>query len=775
MEGADGRIDLASAEDQAAAAAQAAAAEAAHAEQAGADGNGEDVQKRQVCAGPGGWRKIIQTGVAAAGTEVLRLVVQYTSKVMDHLPPTRMIRDILFGQSGATAAEQQTPDIQIVWRCGQQLKPIVLNAHGHLMREWQHCCCRSIDSQWLTMAHPVDQQMHLCTMDLDVLGEPQLAALLAKGLNHIPAQPWDAEAAVQALLEGAAWPAAQHMQRKGWWAGNTADELHQIVEQSVRAWVAHRLQGQVLVAEGELVEDLQQRLMAAQRTFWFCEVDKAPSHICVICPALAVALIRKRLSGAADFAQIPYEGDAVQFVVQQLSTELDGILVGLSGLMQPKDVASPLRLPILRINYKSHKDPPSWRFITVGSGTVLEVLSGVVAGICKLLIDCMGADAAQLARDIARWHGVHANYFTLVDGAQQVAINMPDRIRDDFTADITKCFENIPIDAGDAEGVPAVLEGVVGLVFRMQRQQMGTTDPRIAVPLHADNKATAHWVTRPGRSPNKAYLTQQQTLQLMVVAISGAYVVCGSTMYRQTRGIPMGAAYSPALCNLYLLYWERAALRRQCNLITTAGVRAQVLREWLYFMRYIDDLRIINGMLLAGWVQAPVNQGDPNAYTWVYPGCLGLDTTGAFPAAAAAAAAAGPGADGAVVEMVYLDLGTYIMADGTYSYSIYAKDKKLPFQPMKYFRADSDRPKSIAHAVAVGQVYRIMYLTSYTQHRRDCFHQLMRDLHAGGFNTPRLASDIQSWLWSNQPFPLLTHAVVSHLAALCNNRSWLRS
>lgn len=706
-------------------------------------------------------------------------MVQYTSKVMEFLPPARMVSDILFSSRGDAAIEQQTPDIEVVWRCGKELKPTVLNAHGHLARDTHTCCCRGLPDKYLTMPHPVTQRKHLCTLDLDVLGDTELAAMLAKGLNHIPAQPWDTEVAVQALLDGAAWPAAVHMHRQGWWADDTVADLRVKVESSVRAWVTHRLQGRDLVTVGEFHEGLQQRLKEAQQTFWFCEVDKAASHLVVVCPVLAAAVVRERLSGAADFTQVPYEGDAVTQVANQLLGDLEGVVAGLGGLIPVEDGDVAQRLPILRITFKSHKEPPAWRYITVASGTVLDGLNGVVAGICKLLIEAMGEDAQQLARDLGRWHGVGANYFTLVDGAQQVAINMLDRITSDFTADVTKCFEAIPIVAGDAEGVPAVLHHIVELAFRVQRQKTGTADPRLAVPLHPGAKSTVMWVTRPSTSANKAYLTQQQAYQLMVIAISNAYVICGSKLYRQTRGIPMGASYSPALCNLYLLWWEKSALHRQCRLITAPELRLRVLREWLYFFRYIDDLRIINGQTLAGWVQAPIDQGNPEAYTWVYPQCLGLDITGLFSAAAVAAGAAagGPpagqgGEAGGVTEIVHLDLCTYIEGDGTYSYSIYAKDKKLPFVPMKYFRADSDRPKRITRAVAVGQMYRIMYLTSHARHRRACFGQLMRDMHNCGFDTPRLASQLQSWLWANNPFPLLTPAVVPHMAVLCNTRRW---
>jgi hypothetical protein len=606
-------------------------------------------------------------------------------------------------------------------------------------------------------------------MDLGVLQDPELAELLAKGLNHIPVEPCDRDAAVTALIGGAAMPAVLMLRDMGWWPAESLDNIIPKLQQAVENWVDNQLKGQSLPQYQELHNDLSCRLQQAQQRYWFCEVDKAPSTVCAVCPALATALLQQRLATGTDFTALPYSGDPVQLVTEYIRVKLDLVAEGLGTGLLPDADEQRSRLPLLRLTFKSHKTPAAWRFITTACGTVLDRLNDTVAAICKLLLQAMAADAESCADKLLRWYGARANAYTVIEGAQQMVINLPRFIDTDFTADITKCFENIPIDMTVPTGVPAVLAKVVALAYTIQKQGAGASDPRLAVNMAVGAAAKVQWVNRPGQSSRKVYLTQHQAIQLLVTAITSAYVLNGDELYRQTRGIPMGAAYSPALCNLYLLSWERLALLRQCKLIVQRELKVQVLREWRYFFRYIDDLRIINGPNLAEWVQHPTNQGDMNSYTWVYPSCLGIDITGQHPATTGGATAG----DNAVID--YLDTQTFIRGDGSYSYTIYSKDHKLPFQPIKYFAAASNRPSGIQQAVAVGQTYRIMYLTSTAQFRKHAFHGLMLDFMNRGFNTRRIASKLITWLYSNAPFPLLNADVVHHLVALCRRRRWLKS
>eukprot|EP00775_Hariotina_reticulata_P015350 gene15350-biopygen16079 len=449
------------------------------------------------------------------------------------------------GSNADAVAQQQDPDQQTQAVAGDQTD-----------------FKRQMPAKWLTMPNPQDHTLHLCTMDLDVLQDLELANLLARA--------------------------------------ESLDSITAKLQLSVENWVGNQLRGLDCALEQELHWDLL---------------------------PLAADLLQQRLASGTDFHAVPYIGNPVQLVMQRITMQLEQVAAGLGTELLPATDGQSLRLPLLRLTFKSHKVPAAWRFITTACGTVLDRLNSIVASISKLLLDAMAADAESRAGGLLRWYGVAAHAYTVIEGAQQVVINLPEVIDPDFTADVTKCFENIPTDTADPVGVPAILTKVLALAFSMQRQGTEGRDPRLALHLAGGTAANVQWVNRPGHSSHKVYLTQAQALHLMCTTVSSAYVLNGDGLFQQTRGIPMGAAYSPALCNIYLLWWERAALLRQCNLITQRGYKLQVLREWQYFFRYIDDLCTLNGSNIATWAQHPTNQDNPNGYTWVYPSCLGIDVT----------------------------------------------------------------------------------------------------------------------------------------------------
>ncbi len=94
-----------------------------------------------------------------------------------------------------------------------------------------------------------------------------------------------------------------------------------------------------------------------------------------------------------------------------------------------------------------------------------------VGVICWL--EAVEADLGAWVEQTKAWYGVAANAYILVDGAQQVSINLPPKIEHDLCADVTNSFESIPIYMAHPDGVPAVLTRVVAIMFCKQRETTG--------------------------------------------------------------------------------------------------------------------------------------------------------------------------------------------------------------------------------------------------------------------------------------------------------------
>lgn len=147
---------------------------------------------------------------------------------------------------------------------------------------------------------------HPCTRNLAALQAPELAALLAKGLNHIPVAKDDschaldqlAAAAEQycialadrGLLDALHVPAAQKAEAR--------EHLISSAKAHALSW-AHDACADMCVKvrneDDELSPQLSSMLSSVQETIWLTEVDKAPNDLALICPAMAQHLIIPRL------------------------------------------------------------------------------------------------------------------------------------------------------------------------------------------------------------------------------------------------------------------------------------------------------------------------------------------------------------------------------------------------------------------------------------------------------------------------------------------------
>ena len=672
----------------------------------------------------------------------LRVVTLYTSRIMDHLGVQQLLPQTV-QQLVEPELRDSLPSLRHAWRLRSSLKPLVLNARALIEQASQGrgapCGCAAYPAVFKPMQQ--GGVWHVCTRDLSILGQSpparRLGRLLGKGLNHIPLQPWDREEAVEALSTGLWEGLRQLRDRFGLLQAGTLQEVQDKAHSAVLAWVESRL-GILGEQQGDGEEMDQAMLLLLgrlQEEFWFTEVDKAPNVLCVVCPQLALHILDSRLSTGADFEQLAPPADPMS-AMRALSTGLAAIDPSLAQLGDYQEQP----MPILRFTVKTHKQPVAWRFITNAAGSCLNPLNDAVGELCSLLLTTLQDEMQQLGRKLSTWHGVQVNPVTLVESAQQVFLNLPDQILSDFSADITRCYENIPIDDGSAEGVPAILHRVANIVFGYQHQ---TTGRQRLISLDLRGGA-ALWVNRRGTAAAKSYLDATQVAQLVTVAVQSALVQGAAGLYVQRRGIPMGANYSPALCNIYLLFWERAALLRQLRLLRGADV-ADILKQWKYFFRFMDDTRVVNGPDLAAWIQWPQGQGDEQQAGWIYPACLGVEVTGSFLM----------DGDEDPVTIIYLELSTLIQPDGSYDLSLYCKEKKLPFTPLKFFEMRSCRPQAMAYTTAVGQIYRILYLHTSQRALMEAVRALMGELAGRGHEPRRIAHRVHQWLNRQPAFPLI--------------------
>jgi hypothetical protein len=183
---------------------------------------------------------------------------------------------------------------------------------------------------------------------------------------------------------------------------------------------------------------------------------------------------------------------------------------------------------------------------------------------------------------------VDTSIYWIVESILQVNLNLPRAITDVYVADITRCYESIPLD-----GCDNLLDALCS-VIRIGYQEQATSSPKnktsLWIKLAPDGTPTlARWATSMPKLGYWIDMPEHRLGALQDWLMHNCFLVLGDRVWRQIRGIPMGFSCSPLWCNIYLLFYEITFIQRLVTL-----QRHDLLSKFQYVYRYIDDLCWIN-------------------------------------------------------------------------------------------------------------------------------------------------------------------------------------
>lgn len=127
----------------------------------------------------------------------------------------------------------------------------------------------------------------------------------------------------------------------------------------------------------------------------------------------------------------------------------------------------------------------------------------------------------------------------MVDSILQVTLKLPQEIHDVYVADITKCFESIPLTGPDN------LLDAVKFVLKIGYQEAALLHPKLEtklwVKIASDNTpVSACWSTTQPRYGCWIPMPLERLLGLHRWLMSNCMVTLGDRVWRQAKGIPMG-------------------------------------------------------------------------------------------------------------------------------------------------------------------------------------------------------------------------------------------
>lgn len=212
--------------------------------------------------------------------------------------------------------------------------------------------------------------------------------------------------------------------------------------------------------------------------------------------------------------------------------------------------------------------------------------------------------AATVHSGFSSFLKVDTSLFWLVNSAIEVALNLPDKISNIFVADITHCYETIPLYGPD--NLSDAIAHIIHLGFRQERSK----HPRIWIRVDSNGNAThASWNTTCPAYGNCFPLSEEKLIHLYTWLMNHCYVGLGDRVWRQSLGIPMGFSCSPLWCNLYLLHFEIQFIQRLGKL----GL-SHLMRCFKHSYRYIDDLCWLNNDLALHFLSLDQARTPENPY-----------------------------------------------------------------------------------------------------------------------------------------------------------------
>jgi len=339
----------------------------------------------------------------------------------------------------------------------------------------------------------------------------------------------------------------------------------------------------------------------------------------------------------------------------------------------------------------------------------------------------------------AKFLRCHTSIFWMVNSSVEVALNLPAKMNDVFVADITRCYESIPLDGPD-NLVDAVAH-IIRLGFRQAKSKHPRATPMIWVRTDKDgNPMRAVWDTSRPSHGTWFPLDEAQIIGIHRWLMQNCYIALGDRVWKQTLGIPMGFSCSPLWCNLYLLLYEINFIQRLARL-----GRPDLMERFRYAFRYIDDLCWLNTGIPKEFLATTQERSVDNPF-WIYPlevleiKCEVTKYSDNDPSR------------GILANFMNMEIAITDHLSGVYTTQKYDKRRTLPFEYTQYIKFRSNRPIKQSYSIAVSQTVPILYISSTVDAASREIKMLISTLVGNGFFESRLKRTIRQFLLSNS-FP----------------------
>ena len=320
-----------------------------------------------------------------------------------------------------------------------------------------------------------------------------------------------------------------------------------------------------------------------------------------------------------------------------------------------------------------------------------------------------------------------------------MALNLPSQINDIYVADITRCYETIPLTGPD--NLIDAIAYVIKLGFKQAKSHHPRAIPMIWVRVNSEGQAVnAQWAISKLAYGECFAFSADRLIEIHSWLMKSCYVNLGDRVWKQILGIPMGFSCSPLWCNTYLLYYEITFILRLARL-----GRSDLLIKFQTAFRYIDDLCWLNSGNPSDFLcpQEPRHEDNP---MWVYP----LNVLEIKPEVSQFLQSLP--SRGIKAHFMNLEITLSDEQNGQFVTCKFDKRRDLPFAYTQYIMFYANRPIKQSYNIAVSQTVPILYLSSTIEAAACEVNLIIATMVRNGFQEKRVRLIILQFL---QPNPFL--------------------
>ncbi|GBG76442.1 hypothetical protein CBR_g22190 [Chara braunii] len=533
--------------------------------------------------------------------------VLYTSRIMESVC-FRSILEMAIDQFFSPDARALLSRIVIGWTYLSSLEAVLYKPasvfRDFTLDDWRRSCeslssCPCFTKRFLPFHHPCTINMtqpfpspstHILSLDPDIFALPKLAELMSHGLNHIPPRPANPHAAFHEFFK--AWRAVvSFLANRMLITSAMQSRASMFVSEELRAQLGfshlRKHQDSSCIIETHAVKH---EIDFLSKRLFIAGTDKAANTLSFVCIHLVRKLALERLN-SVDFVPVSLTAGEI----------LDDAASSLSRII-PNVPMGPRKLPYLMALYKHHK--LAFRWLTNASFSFLTPVACLCDAVLKCLTPLVMARCKEITDGLRSFHGIDTSIWWAIESVQDYCFNLPDKVFSVFSADITRCFETIPIDASP-DSLTAAVTFFVDIAFKTASSKcLGMF---VKCRARWDGSFACSVVKTRGDTPSSTvfWLDPGEVIALTNWLVAHCFTTFGKQFWRQTSGIPMGLPCSPIWCTVYFFKYEYGLIMRLIDRKV-----AHFLPLFKHMSRYIDDLHAINNPFILKFLQDPPEDDD---------------------------------------------------------------------------------------------------------------------------------------------------------------------